>query len=79
MLDILLLGLNHKTAPVEIRECIAFSKDEMHTALDTLGKHPAVQEVVLISTCNRVEVLMTTGNDSEAVEFVKQFIAETLP
>ena len=76
MLDIVLLGLNHKTAPVELRECLAFSKNESAAALETLQKYPAISEVVVISTCNRVEVLMATANMPEAVDGVKTYIAE---
>jgi glutamyl-tRNA reductase len=76
MLDIVLLGLNHKTAPVELRERLAFSKDETSTALEALQKYPAISEVLLLSTCNRVEVLMATVNTSAAVENVKTYISE---
>ena len=76
MLDIVLLGLNHKTAPVELRECLAFSKNESAAALETLQKYPAISELVVISTCNRVEVLMATANMPEAVDVVKTYIAE---
>ncbi|MBW2567904.1 MAG: glutamyl-tRNA reductase [Deltaproteobacteria bacterium] len=76
MLDIVLLGLNHKTAPVELRECIAFSKDESAVAMETLQKYPAISEIVVISTCNRVEVLITTENMPKAVDAVKTYIAE---
>ncbi|MEA3428120.1 MAG: glutamyl-tRNA reductase [Thermodesulfobacteriota bacterium] len=76
MLDIVLLGLNHKTAPVGLRECFAFSKNESAAALETLQKYPAISEVVIISTCNRVEVLMASANMSKAVDVVKTYIAE---
>jgi len=77
MSDIVLIGLNHKTAPVEIRECLAFSRDETEVALETLQNHPAIEEVVLISTCNRVEVLMTTENRHRAVEAVNIFLSKS--
>ena len=76
MLDIILLGLNHKTAPIELRECIAFSKEEADAALKAFGKAPAISEVVLISTCNRVEILMATQDKSNAVNTAKTFLAE---
>lgn len=77
MSDIILIGLNHKTAPVEIRECLAFARDETELALETLQSHPTIEEVVLISTCNRVEVLMTTENRHRAVEAVKNFLSKS--
>jgi glutamyl-tRNA reductase len=76
MPDIVLLGINHKTAPVELRECIAFSADESTIALQRLHREPNIDEVLLFSTCNRVEVLLVTQNRSEAVSDTKRFIAE---
>jgi len=60
MHDIILIGINHKTAPVELRECIAFSEDESASALQTLSRKPHIKELLLFSTCNRVEVLVAT-------------------
>ena len=50
MSEIVLLGLNHKTAPVEVRECIAFSPDQTAAALVDLKNEPVVSEVLLFST-----------------------------
>ena len=74
--DILLLGLSHKTAPVELRECIAFSTDDTSAALETLKKKSDISEVLLFSTCNRVEVLLVTKNKTNAVDAVKRFLSE---
>lgn len=76
MFDIILLGLNHKTAPVELRERLAFSKAETITALEAFQKDPAIIEVVLFSTCNRVEILLATDRPSEALESTKTFISK---
>ena len=76
MFDIVLLGLNHKTAPVELRELLAFSKEEAVTVLQNLQKCSDINEVMLISTCNRVEVLLTTSNTINAVNSVKTYISE---
>jgi glutamyl-tRNA reductase len=76
MLDIVLLGLNHKTAPVELRECFAFSKDETSVVLKAFQESPVISEAVLISTCNRVEILMATEDKSNAVKAVKIFLSE---
>ena len=69
-------GLNHNTAPVDIRERLAFSEDETGAALDRLARLPQLKEVVLISTCNRVEALMASERPEEAVESVNGFISE---
>jgi glutamyl-tRNA reductase len=76
MSEIVLLGINHKTAPVELRECIAFSADESTIALQTLHREFYIDEVLLFSTCNRVEVLLVTQNKSEAIRDTKRFIAQ---
>jgi glutamyl-tRNA reductase len=74
--DILLIGLNHKTAPVEVRECIGFAGDETDRALMALHALETVHEVMLVSTCNRVEVLLTTPSQSEAARQVIAFLSE---
>ena len=76
MLDIVLLGLNHKTAPIELRELLSFSKEEAVAVMEGLQKCPDINEVMLISTCNRVEVLLTTSNTINAVNSVKTYISE---
>jgi glutamyl-tRNA reductase len=76
MLDIVLLGLNHKTAPVALRECIAISKDETAVALKAFQELESIREVMLFSTCNRVEVLMIVQDKTNAVEAVKDFLSE---
>jgi len=76
MLDIVLMGLNHKTAPVALRECLAFSEDEISAALKALQESPTISEAMLISTCNRVEVLMATSDTSNAADTVKIFFSE---
>ena len=76
MPEIVLIGINHKTAPVELRECIAFSGDESITALQTLRRQPDINEVLLFSTCNRVELLFVTDDKTRTISTTKDFIAE---
>jgi len=76
MRDIVLIGINHKTAPVELRECIAFSKDEASGALESLRRLPFVQEALLYSTCNRVEIILVTDDKAQAVRAAKVFISD---
>lgn len=76
MPGLVLLGLNHKTAPVELRERLAFSKDETIAILENLRKEPILKEVLLFSTCNRVEILLTSEDGMKAVETVKSNISE---
>ena len=76
MRDIVLLGLNHKTASIGVRECIAFTADETDQALTMLRDNPAIDESVLFSTCNRIELLMAVDDRESAVATAKQFIAD---
>ena len=77
MQQILLTGINHKTAPVELRECIALDLDETTAALEYFRARSEIQELVVISTCNRVELLMTTDNTQAAVQAAHQYLVET--
>ena len=76
MHDIVLIGLNHKTASVDVRECIAFTPDETERALAELRSLPAISESVLFSTCNRIELLMTATESQAAIGAAKQFFAD---
>ena len=76
MSEILLIGINHKTAPVELRECLAFTEDESESALGALSRKSHIEEVLLFSTCNRVEVLVVTANKAAAIDATKDYIAE---
>src|SRR5438105_6258210 len=51
-----ILGMNHRTAPVALREKVAFSEERLLAALRTLRQEAGVAEVVILSTCNRTEV-----------------------
>ncbi len=77
MLDIVVIGLNHKTAPVELRECLAFSEEDSLRSASFFQEAPTVKEVVILSTCNRVEILMAAQEKKEAAETAKNFIAES--
>ena len=65
-MPIIALGLNHKTAPVEIRERLTFGPDIIAGALRSLSEHPAVEETVILSTCNRTEVYCSLNNRDHA-------------
>ncbi|HJQ70003.1 MAG TPA: glutamyl-tRNA reductase [Blastocatellia bacterium] len=56
-MNIVLIGLSHKTAPVEVRERLAFSEVRLGEALATLVDQEVIDEGVIVSTCNRVEIL----------------------
>jgi glutamyl-tRNA reductase len=68
-----LVGLSHKTAPVEIRERLAFNDGALRTALTSLVGRPDVTEVMILSTCNRVEVVAESPDDRLIREFLCEF------
>ena len=76
MTEILILGLNHKTADVDLRECLAFTDEQVDTALQALRSQPSISEVVLLSTCNRVEMIFTTKSPDRALSEAKSFLAK---
>ncbi|MBI9077256.1 MAG: glutamyl-tRNA reductase [Desulfatibacillum sp.] len=76
-MEIVLVGLNHKTAPVGIRECFAFDALEAEEGLRALGLLPELAEIVLISTCNRVEVVASCQEPDQAVTAIKEFLSRT--
>ena len=55
-MKIVVLGVTHKTAPVELREPLAIGRDELRESLRLACRHPNVAECVALSTCNRVEL-----------------------
>src|SRR5689334_5192217 len=62
-MSILLVGVNHKTAPVEIRERLAFTDEACANGLRQLVDGDIVREGLIVSTCNRVEILGATASD----------------
>ena len=59
-----LIGVNHKTAPVEVRERLAIPESRLPEALRHLTQYPGIDEALILSTCNRVELLAQTRNGS---------------
>jgi glutamyl-tRNA reductase len=64
---LLSLGINHLTAPVDIREKVAFAPEQMSHALQELLGIPAINESVIVSTCNRTEIYCDASSDCRAV------------
>lgn len=64
---VLALGINHRTAALEMRECLAFSPDTLPSALrNVISTTEGIQEVAIISTCNRTELYCTTSLQGES-------------
>lgn len=73
---IILLGLNHKTAPIELREKLAFSDEDSGKTLELLHKTFELKEVILFSTCNRMEIIAVTDNINISFETIKKTVAD---
>jgi len=74
--DIIIVGLNHRSAPIEVRESVAFESSYIRDALGRLHEYPAIQEGVILSTCNRVEVVAAAGDCQTASKEISQFLDE---
>jgi len=77
-MSIVLIGVSHKTAPVEVRERLAFAQSRLPEALQQLVDRQQINEAVIVSTCNRVEIIAATANRNEALashlyDFLHQF------
>jgi glutamyl-tRNA reductase len=77
-MSILLVGLNHKTAPVELRERLAFTDEACAESLRALVDGEVVREGLIVSTCNRVEVLTETNAPlAESFAHIKSFLSRS--
>lgn len=73
-MNIVLLGLNHKTAPIELRERLAIGPQELVEATRSLAQAPGVLEGMILSTCNRVELLTSQSLDApHLTEFIGSY------
>src|SRR6476646_8569482 len=77
MQRLLLIGLNHTTAPLEVREKVAFSPEQAKHALTSFKQRFPDAELVLLSTCNRVELYISRElHGRPKVEEISQFLSD---
>src|SRR5512139_3704293 len=76
MMELLVIGLNHKTAPIDIRECLAFPEDGIERALTQVKSFPSIKENMILSTCNRVEVYAVALETEKAIHDLKNFFSQ---
>ena len=77
-MSIITLGLNHKTAPVGIRERLAFSPESLAHAVKSLSALASIKEVAILSTCNRTELYCATDCDENLTQQAIDQITEWL-
>lgn len=75
-MTLLALGINHKTAPVALRERVTFSPDTLEQALNSLLAQPMVQGGVVLSTCNRTELYLSVEQQENLHERLVQWLCE---
>lgn len=75
-MQLIIVGLNHKTAPVSLRECFAFSEEKIRGALDRLSREKQVLEAVILSTCNRTEIYAVAEEAEKAMPYLAKFFVE---
>lgn len=75
-MTLLALGINHKTAPVSLRERVVFSPDKLGVALDSLLQQPLVQGGVVLSTCNRTELYLSVDEQENQREQLIRWFCE---
>jgi glutamyl-tRNA reductase len=73
--SLFILGVNHRTAPVAVRERLAYGEADVASALQRLKLATGIGEAALLSTCNRVEVIGVTSNPERAEDDVARFLA----
>ena len=74
--NLILVGVNHKTTPVEIREKLAFTKGKIEESVNHLFNFPDIIEHTILSTCNRVEIYARANSQDSAIKSIKQFICD---
>ena len=75
-MGIVVVGLSHKTALTECRAKLTFPEDTIPAALGRLMTYPGIQESLIISTCNRVEIYASAKDSAQGTESIKQFVSD---
>ena len=75
-MQLLVLGLNHKTAPVKIRERFNFSNDKVAELLQKMRSLDFISEAMLLSTCNRTELYLVLDDPQTAAPFIRKTLKD---
>ena len=73
-MQLLTLGLNHRTAPVDVRERVSFSREELRSGLLSLGEYDGLSGLVVLSTCNRTELYASVDDHVRGGKALRQFL-----
>ena len=75
-MHLFLLGVSHRTAPIELRERLDFSSRDVGAAVEALASRSSAAESVVLSTCNRSEIYVASGDPTKARGEVVQFLTD---
>jgi glutamyl-tRNA reductase len=75
-MNIAVVGLSHKTAPIEVREKLSIPEAQIEGAIAHLLSYPHVDEVTILSTCNRLEIYIVSSETTQGINEVTQFLSE---
>lgn len=75
-MNIAVVGLSHKTAPVEVREKLSIQEAKMESVVQQLCSYPHIEEVAILSTCNRLEIYVVATETEAGVRELSQFLSE---
>lgn len=76
-MTLIVVGLNHQTAPVCIREQFTLGGDNLRAALDSLQQNPVLDEIAILSTCNRLEFYASTTDVLAGWQIFEQFLVQS--
>jgi glutamyl-tRNA reductase len=74
--QIVIVGMNHRTAPIEVRESVAVHGSYLRDTLAQLKRYPTIHESVILSTCNRIEVVAAVAEPETACDDIRVFFEE---
>jgi len=74
--NLVVIGVNHKSTPVEIRERLAFTRGKIEDSIEKLIRFPEIVENIIISTCNRVEIYARVTDIEKGVQLLKWFVCD---
>lgn len=75
-MNIAVVGLSHKTAPVEVREKLSIQEAMMESVMQQVCHYPHIEEVAIVSTCNRLEIYIVATETEQGIREVIQFLSE---
>jgi glutamyl-tRNA reductase len=75
-MNLILAGINHRTAPVEVRERMNISESRLSAALSDLVSRDGISESLILSTCNRVEVIANSDTTDDPEPVIRRFLAD---